>query len=271
MVRKTIIFNDLDPNNMIQNKIFSIIALAMLTITAASCGDETNSYQNITPASGAKIKFIHAAPDVVGIEIYVNDKKFSGVATSPPAAPALLMYGNAFPSTAEYATLPAGKVKVGVVIPSLNVTALATDINVEEGKYYSVFATGIAPNYTPFVLEDKIPAPAGKSIFVRVVNLIPNSISADFTVNGQVIATDVPYKNADAAFVAVPIDFAAGTISIPFAYKVLGGLTPLVSSTLTIAGFFPGRAVTIYLRGTLTTDAKNPTKYTPTGTVYINK
>lgn len=256
---------------MIQNRIFSILALAMLTFFAASCGDETNSYQNITPASGAKIKFIHAAPDVVGIDIYVNDKKFSGVATSPPAAPALLTYGNAFPSTAEYATLAAGKAKVGVVVPSLNVTALTADINVEEGKYYSVFATGIAPTYAPFVLEDKIPAPAGKTIFVRVVNLIPNSTSAEFTVNGQVIATGVPYKNADAAFIAVPIDFTSGTISVPFAYKVLGGLTPLVSSTLSVAGNFPGRAVTFYLRGVLTTDAKNPTKYTPTGTVYINK
>lgn len=256
---------------MIQNRIFSILALTALTFFAASCGDETNSYQNITPASGAKIKFIHAAPDVAGIDIYVNDKKFSGVTTSPPAAPTLLTYGNAFPSTAEYATLAAGKAKVGVFVPSLNVTALAADVNVEEGKYYSVFATGIAPTYAPFVLEDKIPAPSGKTIFVRVVNLIPNSTSAEFTVNGQVIATGVPFKNADAAFVAVPIDFTSGTISVPFVYKALGGVTPFVSTTLTVAGLFPGRAVTFYLRGALTTDAKNPTKYAPSGTVYINR
>ena len=256
---------------MIQNKISLIFTLAALTLFAASCGEQTNSYQNITPASGAKIKFIHAAPDVAGIDIYVNDKKFSGVNTPPPAAPALLTYGNAFPSTAEYATLPAGKTKIGVVVPSLNATAIAADLNVEEGKYYSVFATGVAPNYAPFVLEDKIPAPAGKTIFVRVVNLISNSTSAEFIVNGQVIATGVPFKNADAAFIAVPIDFTSGTISVPFAYKVLGGLTSLVSSTLNVAGFFPGRAVTVYLRGILTTDAKNPTKYISTGTVYINK
>lgn len=272
MVLKTIIFHDLDNNNMIQNKIFSIVTLATLTFLVASCGDETNSFQSITPVSGARIKFVHASPDIAGIDIYVNDKKFSGVNTSPPAAPALLTYGNSFPSTAEYATLPAGKAKIGVVVPSLNVTAIATDLTVEEGKYYSVFATGIAPNYAPLVLEDKLPVPAGKTIFVRVVNLIPNSTTAEFTVNGQTIATGVAFKNTDNAFYSVPIDaFSAGTISVPFIVKVLGGIAPVINTTVSQTLVIPGKVYTVFARGVVTTDATNPTKYAPSTIISVNR
>jgi hypothetical protein len=253
--------------------ILSIITLLIACFGLISCGDQQDSFQIISPATGARVKFIHAAPDVPGIDIYVNDKKFSGVNTSPPATPALLTYGNAYPSTAEYATLPAGKAKVAVVIPSLNnATGIAADLTVEEGKYYSVFATGISPNYTPLLLEDKLPVASGKNIFVRVINLIPNSTTAEFTVNGTTIATGVAFKNTDNTFYTVPIDaFTSGTINVPFAVKVLGGVAAVsiaaVSQTLVI----PGRVYTVIVRGVVTTDAKNPTKFAPSTTVYTNR
>lgn len=252
--------------------ILFIFTLLIALVGLISCGDQQDSFQNISPATGARVKFIHAAPDVPGIDIYVNDKKFSGINTSPPALPTLLTYGGAYPSTAEYATLPAGKAKVAVVIPSLNVTGIAADLTVEEGKYYSVFATGISPNYTPLVLEDKLPAASGKTIFVRVINLIPNSTTADFTVNGNVIASGVAFKNTDNTFYSVPIDaFTSGTINVPFAVKVSGGVAPVsiaaVSQTLVI----PGKVYTVIVRGIVTTDAKNPTKFAPSTTVYVNR
>jgi hypothetical protein len=255
-----------------KNKIYSIFAILATFFIMSACGDETNSFGIYSPATGGRVKFIHSAPDVAGIDIYVNDKKFSGVNTATGATPALLTFGNAYPSTAEYATIPVGKAKIGVVVPSLNnATGIAADLNVEEGKYYSVFATGIAPTYTPLVLEDKLPAPSGKNIYVRVINLIPNSTSAEFTVNGITIATGVGYKNTDNTFIAVPIDaFTSGSISVPFSTKILGGVAVVTSST-TLTGTIPGRVLTFIVRGVLTTDAKNPTKYTPTLTVYVNK
>ena len=254
------------------NKIYTIFAILTMFFVMSACGDETNSFGIYSPATGGKVKFIHSAPDVAGIDIYVNEKKFSGVNTTTGANPALLTFGNAYPSTAEYATIPTGKAKIVVVVPSLNnATGIAADLNVEEGKFYSVFATGIAPNYSPLVLEDKFPVASGKNIYVRVINLIPNSTSTEFTVNGITIATGVGYKNTDNNFITVPIDaFTSGSISVPFATKILGGIAPVTSST-TVTGTIPGRVFTFIVRGVLTTDAKNPTKYAPTLTVYLNK
>lgn len=255
------------------NKIYSIFALFATFFMMSACGDETNSFGIYSPATGGRIKFIHAAPDVAGIDIYINDKKFSGVNTAAGAIPVLLTVGGAFPSTAEYATLPAGKAKIGVVVPSLNnATGIAADLNVEEGKYYSVFATGIAPNYSPLVLEDKLPVTTGKNIYVRVINLVPNSTSAEFIVNGITIATGVGYKNTDNTFIAVPIEsFLSGTINVPFNARILGGVAPVNFTASNIATIFPGRVITFIVRGVLTTDAKNPTKYAPTFSVYFNR
>ncbi len=256
-----------------KNKIYSIFALFATLFMMSACGDETNSFGIYSPATGGKVKFIHSAPDLAGIDIYVNDKKFSGVNTATGATPVLLNFGNAYPSTAEYATLPAGKAKIGVVVPSLNnATGIAADLNVEEGKYYSVFATGIAPTYAPLVLEDKLPVTTGKNIYVRVVNLVPNSTSAEFIVNGITIATGVGFKNTDNTFIAVPIEsFTTGTINVPFNAKISGGIAPVTFTASNIATIFPGRVITFIVRGVLTTDAKNPTKYAPAFSVYFNR
>lgn len=256
-----------------KNKIYSIFALLATFFVMSACGDKTNSFAIYAPATGGKVKFIHSAPDVPGIDIYVNDKKFSGVNTATGATPALLTFGNAYPSTAEYATIPTGNAKIGVVVPSLNnATGIAADLNVEEGKYYSVFATGLAPNYSPLVLEDKLPVTSGKNIYVRVINLIPNSTTAEFTVNGQIIASGLGYKNSENNFITVPIpSFNTGSINVPFVAKVLGGVTPFTSTTITALLVVPGKAYTFIVRGVLTTDAKNPTKFAPVATVYTNR
>ena len=258
---------------MKNNRFLSIITLAFTFFMLNACGEKQDNFQIISPASGARVKFIHAAPDVPGIDIYVNDKKFSGVNTTSGATPVLLTYGSAFPSVAEYATTPAGKTKVAVVIPSLNnATGIAADLTVEDGKFYSVFATGIAPTYSPLVLEDKLPVATGKNIFVRVINLVPNSTTAEFSVNGNVIATGVKYKNDDNTFITVPIDaFISGSVTVPFAIKVSGGIAVVTTATFSQTLVIPGKVYTVIARGVVTTDSKNPTKFAPAQTVYINR
>lgn len=258
---------------MKQHKFFSLISLATTFLAVVACGTEHDSYQNITPATGGGVKLVHAAPDLAGLDFYVNDKKFTGVSTTPPAVPNLITYGSSYPSTAEYASVVAGKTKVGVVIPSIATTqSVLADLTIEEGKYYSIFATGIAPTYTPFTLEDKLPASAGKNIYVRVVNLVPNSTTAEFTVNGQIIASNIAYKNTDNSFVAVPIPaYNSGTISVPFISKIAGGVSLATTATVNQTLVVPGKAYTVFVRGVLTTDAKNPTKFTPVSTVIVNR
>lgn len=258
---------------MTYKRFLSIITLAASIFGLAACGEQADSFQNILPATGSRLKFIHAAPDVAGVDIYLNDKKFSGVNTTPPTAPNLLTYGSAFPLTAEYATYPAGNTKVGVVIPSLNnAVGVSANLNLEDGKYYSVFATGVAPNYSAVALEDKFPAANGKNIYVRVLNLISNSSTVDFVVNGQAIATNVPYKNSDNTFYTIPIDnFLSGTITVPFFARVSGGVALVTTATVNQTLVVPGKCYTVYVRGIVTTDAKNPTKYAPTTSVLVNR
>ena len=122
---------------MTYKRFLSIITLATSIFGLAACGEQADSFQNILPATGSRLKFIHAAPDVAGVDIYLNDKKFSGVNTTPPAAPNLLTYGNAFPLTAEYATYPAGATKVGVVFTSFNKgVGQNAQLKIEYWKYY---------------------------------------------------------------------------------------------------------------------------------------
>ena len=258
---------------MKNNRFLSILTLATTFFLVNACGEKQDNFQIISPATGARVKFIHASPDVPGIDIYVNDKKFSGVNTSTGATPVLLTYGSAFPSVAEYATTPAGKIKVAVVVPSLNnATGIAADLTVEEGKFYSVFATGIAPNYAPLALEDKLPVATGKNIYVRVINLVPNSTTAEFLVNGNVIATGVKFKNDDNTFLTVPIDaFTSGSVTVPFVTKISGGIAVVTTASFSQTTVIPGKIYTVIARGVVTTDAKNPTKFAPAQTVYVNR
>ena len=48
--------------------------LALLT-TVSSCGDKADFLQSLSPASGARVKFYHAAADAPAVDILVNDVK----------------------------------------------------------------------------------------------------------------------------------------------------------------------------------------------------
>ena len=241
-----------------------------------SCGDKTNFEQSVSPASGARLKFYHAAPDATGINIFANDTKISGANTVSPFPPAvqttpnLLVYGNSFPIT-DYAVLTAGSTNIKVSVPATATTteivAVTTTGTFDDGKYYSVYTYGVSPTYSALILTDDFTAADPKKAYVRLVNLLNPSTTVptpnfDLIVNGITISSAVGFAGKNSGF--TPIDAIA-----------YGGTKAVVSVKSTALSFpgtasftfqpYAGRFYTIYTSGIIgATGAKAPTIYVST-------
>ena len=236
----------------------SLVTISLGALMSA-CGNEHSVLQNISPATGARVRFIHAAVDVTNVEISVNDKKFAGVITIPPAAAGTIAYGNGYPAlsstNAEYALTPAGSTQVDVTVaatPTVPAAPLFSGtVNVEDEKFYSVYAIGQAPAVTPLVINDVLPAPSGNNFFIRLVNVSPNATTAELSLSGVVIIKDIPFKGGE-AFIAVPLpDYTSGTRFTPYSIKISDGKggTSTFTSATNITNIFPGRVLTVFVRG----------------------
>ena len=216
-----------------------------------ACGDKANFLDSVSPASGARVKFYHAAPDATGIDIYVNDKKFSGVNTVPPASSGLLTYFGSYPNQ-DYALLTPGSAKVKVVAPAsstatTDATLTTADLSPQADTYYSVFVYGTAPTYNSLVLTDNLTATDPTKAYVRLVNLVAGTDAAatyDLVVNGTVVATGVsPVKNS--AFTAIPtITYNATAVPV----QVRPTSTTTVTGSTTVQPY-AGRFYTFVSRG----------------------
>ncbi len=232
-----------------------------------SCGDEHDPLRNITPAQGARIKFIHASPDAPEVDIYVNDVKVSGVLTIPPATPGVLTYPGLFPGS-EYVTVAPGTASVKAVLPQTGATALAAELPLQDGQYYSVFAVDSAKKLSVLVLEDYVDGSlADSKSYLRFVHLIPNGAETDlafsagttFTASGaQTLFTTIGFKGV-ANYTAIE----PGTYSFQLRNAgTITGLTTLASQT-----FEANRTYTLYARGFVGGTATKA----PALTRYINK
>jgi len=218
-----------------------------------ACGDKANFLNSVTPATGARVKFYHLAPDVAGIDIYVNDQKFSGVNTVPPTASLPLSYTSSFPNQ-DYAVLTSGTAKVKIVAPasttaSSDVTLTTTDLTTQDNTYYSVFLYGTAPTYNCLVLTDNLTATDASKAYVRLVNLVSGadaSATYDLAVNGTIVASGIAPLKGTAAFVPVPT-IAYGATAVPVQLR-LTGTTTAIGLTVPLQPY-PGRFYTYIARG----------------------
>ncbi|MDZ7898467.1 MAG: DUF4397 domain-containing protein [Arcicella sp.] len=238
-------------------KSFAIVSVGMLMF---ACGNEANILQNISPATGAKVRFVHAAVDVTNVEISVNDKKFAGVITIPPAPSGTIAYGAGYPvlssSNSEYALTPAGSTKVDVTVAATATVPAAPlfsgTVNVEDEKFYSIFAVGQAPAVTPLVINDVLPAPSGNNFFIRLINVSPNATTAELLLAGNSIIKDVPFRAGGETFISIPLaDYTSGTRFTPYSIRISDGKggTSTFTSTTNITNIFPGRVLTVFVRG----------------------
>ena len=217
-----------------------------------SCGDKADFRNSVVPATGARVKFYHAAPDAAGVDIYVNDQKFSGVNTVPPAAPALLTYFNSFPNQ-DYALVTPGTAKVKVVMPASTTAATestlaTTDLTTQADTYYSVFLYGTAPTYNTLTLTDNLTVKDPAQAYIRLVNLVAGTDAAatyDLAVNGTVVVSGIAPLKGSATFIPIPA-IAYATTAVPVQIRPAGASTVIASTTVQP---YAGRFYTLVARG----------------------
>ncbi|QDK79220.1 DUF4397 domain-containing protein [Spirosoma sp. KCTC 42546] len=217
-----------------------------------ACGDKANFLDSVTPATGARVRFYHLAPDLAGVDVYVNDQKFSGVNTIPPAVAVPLSYTNSFPAQ-DYAILTPGTVKVKIVVPasttaSTDATIATTDLTTQADTYYSVFLYGTAPTYSTLTLTDNLTPADPTKAYIRFLNFVSGddaNATYDLLVNGSPVVMGVAPLKGAATFVAIPsIGYNATAVTV----QVRPTSTTTVTASTTLQPY-AGRSYTFIARG----------------------
>lgn len=229
---------------------------AVCTVALWACvGEQSSQLAIVQPAAGARVKFHHLVADGPGVSILVNNKQFSGVLTTPPAAAGVITYASFYPAT-DYATVEAGSAKVEVIAPASGTTGQTTLISgtlpLEADKYYSVFAVGSAATASTLeavVAEDKLtPADTSKA-YIRFVNTVVNATTGyDMGFNGVYAptTTNVRYKQVT-DFVPIAA-LPPGATPLPIQVRVNGTTANLAATTFTLAPI-KRRFYTVVIRG----------------------
>lgn len=238
---------------------FSLFAIAVSLL--ASCGEERNFLDSATPVgSGARIKVFHAAVDVPGVVVSVNDKIVSGVLTTSGTTPGLVTIGSLFPIL-DYAVVPAGTAKVKVTAPASGTTSekvLSTDVSLTDGKFYTIHAIGNAGTYNFLVSEDDLSIPDPDKTYIRFINAMTTTPAAglEFVVNNAVASTEAGLSDGKEAFVTYD---QPGSTRFTIVIREAGKTAAL--STLSNLNLVRGKKYTIVARGIVgnTTTAARPT------------
>jgi hypothetical protein len=238
--------------------ILSVCATLALLASVSSCGDKADFLQSLSPAGGARVKFYHSAADAVGVDILIDDKKYSGVNTVAPAVPTPLTYTGSYPNI-DYGMVTAGtiKVKVNTAVAPI-ATVLAADLPVEEGKYYSIFAYGVAPTYKALVVNDVLEASDKSKAYIRLVNLVSSNTATptqyDLLYNGVQIAS-ATFGATSGNF--IPVDgILFNTTAQTIQLRVSGTTTIAASGTIQPYG---GKFYTYIARGIVASTKTPPT------------
>ncbi|HEY9225996.1 MAG TPA: DUF4397 domain-containing protein [Gemmatimonadaceae bacterium] len=260
------------------NPIRTTVAV-LSAVTLAGCSYEKNTIQDITnPITGANVKFFNLGVNAPGVNFFANDAKVTAVSSTncspPPTTPnpactttgAEVTTGTAFGAAANaglYNVVPAGSVSLAGKIAATadnNLSVASTTSNLENGKYYSFYTSGIYDATTKkmdaFVVEDPLPAFDYATAYVRFVNASANATgvtlfakSTTTNVEGP-IGSSVAYKAAG-AFILIP----AGVYDMNV--RSGGSATNLV--TLAAVSLAGGRVYTIALRGDMTVTSTTAT------------
>ena len=233
----------------------NILYLFLAAILFTSC--EKNALQLPIDAitSGARVKLIHAAPDITGIDLYIGSNKFSaftptGATTTFGGTPAGVPYNNTFPGNASnYAIVTPGATSLSISAPAATTAASATaigsqNITFEDNKYYSVFVAGAGARPEIFSLTDDFTqATDPNKYYVRFINLTTGQNYDMGLSNGTILAPNLAYK-AVTGFIAVDV-----SITPSFVFRLPGTTTNI--GTITFTNSIAGRVITVFTRGGL--------------------
>ncbi len=231
------------------------------SLLLASCEKNSLSVPADPVTSGARLKVVNAAPDLLGgVEVAANGLKLSaytpiGASTSGPGIPGGITFGNTFPSVSyNYVVVTPGALSLSLTSPATTTATSATaigtaSVTLEDNKYYSlvVSGTGVQPE-TVLINDDFSQATSSNRFYVRFMNLIPNApTSYDLGLlsnDGKTVtllAQNITYKTATAF---IPVDVANNASLV---LRASG--TVVTVGTYTFTNLANGRVFTVFARG----------------------
>ncbi|WP_375444174.1 DUF4397 domain-containing protein [uncultured Fibrella sp.] len=237
------------------SKLTNIYLLGGLALLLTACGTKSDILSNQIPATGARVKFVHAVVDGPVINVFANDTKLNGTS---------IAYGTTFPT--EYAAIAPGQttLKVSTVASGTvaEATVLTAPVALEADKYYSVVAAGTATAPVGFLVDDDQTVPNPKKNYIRVLNLLSSGQAVDLAIGtGTPLLTNVPYKGVS-AYTEIDPNAAAS----PYSFQIRNtGATTLIGTALSFNTLDQGRKYTLVVRGAVgRTGTAAPTLFTYT-------
>lgn len=198
--------------------------LAPLMLFVVACDDDDNP---ILPQPEAQVLVVHASPDAPGVDLLV-DNAVAGTNLT-------------FPNNTGYLNVPAGTRNVKVNVTSTSTTVIEADLNLEDGRAYSVFAIDSVANISALVLADDLSAPASGKAHVRFVHLSPNAPAVDITLtDGTIVFGNTAFSEFKGF---TPLD--AGTYNLQV--RVAG--TSTVVLDLPNIALANGKIYTVFAKG----------------------
>lgn len=198
--------------------------LAPLMLFVVACDDDDNP---ILPQPEAQVLVVHASPDAPGVDLLV-DNAIAGTNLT-------------YPNNTGYLNVPAGTRNVKVNVTGTSTTVIEADLNLEDGRAYSVFAIDSVASISALVLADDLSAPASGKAHVRFVHLSPNAPAVDITLTDGTIVFGNTAFNQFKGF--TPLD--AGTYNLQV--RVAG--TSTVVLDLPNIALANGKIYTVFAKG----------------------
>lgn len=166
-------------------------------------------------AQGTMVRVAHLSPDAPAVDVLVNGQR--------------AITNLAFKEVTPYLPLPAARVRVQVVPAGQDApVVIDSELDLREGIYYTVAATGFLANIRPQVYTDALAGLFPRAGFarIRVVHTAPDAPTVDVAVKGgPVLFSNLPFPRASQYLVV-----AAGTYD----------LEVRVAGTNTVALALPG-------------------------------
>ena len=215
-------------------KIFNLNSLFLAALSSlilfSSCSKDEDE-----PGT-AKVLVTHASPNAPGVDLLVDNNKVNTQALT-------------FPNNTGYLEVNSGRRNIKVNASGTSTTVINADLDLVEGRNYSVFAANTLSSIEAVVLEDNLTAPAAGKAHVRVVHLSPDAPAVNIGVQGLPtnLFTNLSFKNATAF---TPVDAGSYTLEVKLASNNAVVLT--VPATLAAAKIY-----TVFARGFVTPPAGN--------------
>lgn len=208
--------------------VLSVVCASTLMLVSCSKSSDSNS-----PAT-SKVMVIHASPDAPGVDLYIDSVKQNTSAV------------NYLDNTA-YLNVNSGLRNFKIKVAGTSTTVINANVNLVNGKNYSVFAIDSVASIEPIVFVDSFYSVASNQCLVRFIHLSPNAPAVNVSAAGSSTAlfNNIAFKQGT-QFTPVTV----GTDSVKLEVRVAPATTgtPVLSPTVKLTA---GKAYTIYARGFL--------------------